>query len=61
MELKEILGKKDQVNPLNVYAQTKYQGELETLKYKNSVVVRTIFMASIGIRSKVLLKGYSRA
>lgn len=28
-------------NPLNVYAQTKYEGELEVLKYQNSSIVRT--------------------
>lgn len=31
----------DTPNPLNVYAQTKYEGELEVLKYQNSSIVRT--------------------
>ncbi|MFX1554512.1 MAG: dTDP-4-dehydrorhamnose reductase family protein, partial [Promethearchaeota archaeon] len=31
----------DTPNPLNVYAKTKYEGELEALKYDNSCIVRT--------------------
>ena len=31
----------DTPNPINVYAQTKFEGELEALKYENSCVVRT--------------------
>jgi dTDP-4-dehydrorhamnose reductase len=32
---------KDEPNPLNVYAKTKFEGELETIKYANSSVIRT--------------------
>lgn len=31
----------DTVNPLNVYARTKLDGEIEALKYENSLVLRT--------------------
>ncbi len=31
----------DAVNPLNVYAQTKYEGELVVKKYQNSSIIRT--------------------
>ncbi len=31
----------DITNPLNVYAQTKYEGELEVLNYHNSSIIRT--------------------
>lgn len=31
----------DIAKPLNIYAQTKYEGELEVLKYQNSCIIRT--------------------
>ena len=31
----------DDPNPLNIYAKTKFEGEVETLKYANSSVIRT--------------------
>lgn len=40
--LKEgLYNESDTVNPLNVYAKTKYKGELETQKTKRGLVIRT--------------------
>lgn len=33
----------DQINPLNHYGLTKYNGEIEALKHKNSLILRTNF------------------
>ena len=39
--IKGNYNEKDKPRPLNVYAQTKFEGEKETLKYQNSSVIRT--------------------
>lgn len=41
--LRRNYSEESQVEPLNIYAQTKYQAEQETLKFNNSLVIRTNF------------------